>query len=185
MYTTKIHFNIILHSFSSLNCHFLRSFPNKIGYAFVDTKKGTILWTPGWTMKYSIRSLEIAQKNLNGNTGLNVIRSSIASIRTAPHMECSCCYQGKQTPTQIVINECLPWSTVHRRMGPNNREGNPSFGSMDQLFSFQASLVYKRVHSPRGIHSTLGRYILPVHGSHKPVLFMSYQSGAYISTRKK
>jgi hypothetical protein len=92
-------------------------------------------------------------------------------------MECSCCQQGKQTPTQIVINECLPRSTVHRRMGPNDKEGNSSFGSMDPLFSsFQASLVYRRVHSPLGLHSTVGSYILPVHGSHKPVLFMSFQS---------
>jgi len=121
--------------------------------------------------------LEVAQQNLNGYTGLDVIRSSIASIRTASNMECSCCYHGKQTPPQIVVNVCLPWSTVHRRMGPNDREGNPSFGSMDPLFSsFQASLVYKRVHSPRGLHSTLGRYILLDHGSRKPVSFMSFQS---------
>lgn len=64
--------------------------------------------------------LEVAQQDLNGYTGLSVIRSSIASIRTAPNTECSCCYQGKQTPPQIIINECLPWSIAHRRMGPND-----------------------------------------------------------------
>lgn len=125
--------------------------------------------------------LEVAQQNLNGYTGLNVIRSSIASIRMSPNVECSCCYQGKKTPRQIVINERLPRSAVHRRMGPNDRVGNPSFGSTDPLFSsFQASLVYNRVHSPRGLHS--GRYILPVHRSHKPVSF--FQSGPCISIRK-
>lgn len=58
-------------------------------------------------MKYSIRSLKVAQQNLNEYTGLNVIRSPMASIRTASNTE-NRCYQGKQTPPQIVINECIP-----------------------------------------------------------------------------
>jgi len=169
MYTTKIHFNIILHRVSVL---YKLSLSTKL-------LKQTWIWICCFQKGQNFvntGSLEVAQQNLKGNTGLNVIRSSIASIRMAPNTECSCCYQGKQPPPQIVRNECLPWSTVHRRMGPNDREGNPSFGSMDPLSSsFQASLVYKRVDSPRGLHSTVGRYILPVHGSHKPVSFMRFQ----------